>query len=58
MRSEIEDDIDVRLIKPEIQSLAIKIEKLTQLTRADNFPEFVDRGIVLEGVTWHEHDAG
>ena len=58
MRGEIEDDINVRLVKPEIKSFTIKIEKLPQLTRAHNFPEFVNRGVVLEGVTWHEHDTG
>ena len=58
MRCKIEDDINVRLIKPKIQSCAIEIEQLSELTRAHEFPKLVDRRIVLEGVAWHEQDTG
>ena len=58
MRREIKNDIDIRLIEPKIQSFTIEVEQLSELTCLYNLPKFVDRSIVLEGVTWHEQDTG
>ena len=58
VRGQIEDDVHVRLVKPEIQAGAIKVEKRAELTSADEIPQFVHCCVVLEGVAGHEHDAG
>ena len=57
MRGQIEDDIDIRLVKTEIQARAVKIERPPKLASLNEITKLVDCSVVLEGVSRHEHDT-
>lgn len=57
MRRQVEDDIHVRLIEPEIQAGAVKVEEPAQVTSAPEVSQLVYSRVVLESMAGHKHDA-
>jgi hypothetical protein len=58
MGGQIENDVHVRLVKPEIQARAIKVEEPPEVTFAHEVMQLVDRRVVLEGMAGHKDHAG
>ena len=58
MRCEIENDIHVRLVEPEVQARAIEVEEPSEVPPAHEVAQLMDGRVVLEGVARHEHHAG
>ena len=58
MRGQIENDIHVRLVEPEIQACAVEVEEPPEVPVTHQVTQFMDGCIVLESMTRHEHHAG
>ena len=58
MRCKVENDIHVGLVEPEVQTCAIKVEQLPEVTPLHEITQLMHGRVMLEGVAGHEHHAG
>jgi hypothetical protein len=57
VRSKVENDIYVALVKPQVQACAIKVEEPPKVAPLHEVTQLMDGCVVLESVAWHEHHA-
>ncbi|MBB5159899.1 hypothetical protein BJ970_007499 [Saccharopolyspora phatthalungensis] len=57
VRCEVPNDVHIPLVETEVQPRGVDVEHPSQITGVDDLLEFPHGGVVLEGVTGHEHHA-